>query len=163
MRTQRRIPPADGGIAPQATTESPVSGWRFFLFSLYIRKVPYAKNGQPAKKNGIWGIIKPSTKSDSEKGGQIDMVISRADRAINLCEMKFALGKRYFPLYIRQPPYDIYSERFLRRPLWHNPKSTPPRMARYLSITSAKRKLFRTTRTARTQRRGVSKKVSVVG
>ena len=38
------------------------------------------------------------------------MVISRADRAINLCEMKFALGKRFFPLYIRKFPYDIYSE-----------------------------------------------------
>ena len=41
MRTRRGIPPADGGIAPQATTESPVSGWRYFLFSLYIRQNPY--------------------------------------------------------------------------------------------------------------------------
>jgi hypothetical protein len=32
-------------------------------------------------------------KSDSEKGAQIDLVISRADRTINLCEIKFAIGK----------------------------------------------------------------------
>ena len=33
------------------------------------------------------------TKTSGEKGAQIDMVISRADRVINLCEIKFAIGK----------------------------------------------------------------------
>ena len=53
------------------------------------------------QKLGIAGIATEVSawryvpKSDSEKGAQIDMVISRADRAINLCEMKFALGKRF--------------------------------------------------------------------
>lgn len=51
------------------------------------------------QKLGIAGIATEVSawryvpKSDSEKGAQIDMVISRADRVINLCEMKFALGK----------------------------------------------------------------------
>ena len=51
------------------------------------------------QKLGIAGIATDVSawryvpKNDSEKGAQIDMVISRADRAINLCEMKFALGK----------------------------------------------------------------------
>lgn len=51
------------------------------------------------QKLGIAGIATEVSawryvpKNDSEKGAQIDMVISRADRAINLCEMKFALGK----------------------------------------------------------------------
>lgn len=70
------------------------------------------------QKLGIAGIATEVSawryvpKSNSEKGAQIDMVISRADRAINLCEMKFALGKRFFLflLYIRKFPYDIYSE-----------------------------------------------------
>lgn len=32
-------------------------------------------------------------KDSTEKGAQVDMVISRADRVINLCEIKFAVGK----------------------------------------------------------------------
>ena len=32
-------------------------------------------------------------KNKTEKGTQVDMVISRGDRTINLCEMKFAMGK----------------------------------------------------------------------
>jgi hypothetical protein len=32
-------------------------------------------------------------KKSEETGAQVDMVISRADRVINLCEIKFAVGK----------------------------------------------------------------------
>lgn len=52
------------------------------------------------KKLGISGIATeisswrcPADKEKLQKGAQIDMVISRADRVINLCEMKFAVGK----------------------------------------------------------------------
>jgi hypothetical protein len=51
------------------------------------------------QKLGIAGIATEVSawryvpKSDSEKGAQIDLVISRADRTINLCEIKFAMGK----------------------------------------------------------------------
>lgn len=51
------------------------------------------------QKLGIAGIATEVSswryvpKDKSEKGAQVDMVIKRADRAINLCEMKFAMGK----------------------------------------------------------------------
>ena len=52
------------------------------------------------KKLGISGIATDvaswryvPVKGSGEKGAQVDMVISRADRVINLCEMKFAVGK----------------------------------------------------------------------
>ena len=52
------------------------------------------------KKLGITGIATDiaswryvPNKTSGEKGAQIDMVISRADRVINLCEIKFAIGK----------------------------------------------------------------------
>ena len=51
------------------------------------------------KKLGISGISteisswRYTPKDSTEKGAQVDMVISRADRTINLCEMKFAVGQ----------------------------------------------------------------------
>ena len=52
------------------------------------------------KKLGISGIATDvaswryvPVKGSGEKGAQVDMVISRADRVINLCEMKFAVGR----------------------------------------------------------------------
>ena len=52
------------------------------------------------RKLGIAGIATDvaswryvPAKDSGEKGAQVDMVISRADRVINLCEMKFAVGK----------------------------------------------------------------------
>ena len=55
--------------------DAPISSWRFVAPK--TPKAPHNTESQTPK----------------EKGAQVDLVISRADRIINLCEMKFSIGK----------------------------------------------------------------------
>ena len=68
-----------------------VEAWQGFSFET----VCATHLEQIKKKLGIFGISTTTSSwrkagTDTEKGTQIDLVIDRADRVINLCEMKFA-------------------------------------------------------------------------
>ena len=74
-------------------TDLSVEAWEGFTFEeLCLHHLPHIKAGL-----GISGIATESSswrfvpkKGDNRKGAQIDLVISRADKIINLVEMKFS-------------------------------------------------------------------------
>jgi len=52
------------------------------------------------KLEAVACIVAPWMKTDEKEGAQIDMLIDRADRVVNVCEIKFAnadftIDKRY--------------------------------------------------------------------
>ena len=68
-----------------------VESWQGFSFET----ICMTHLEQIKQKLGISGIATTTSSwrklgTDSEKGAQIDLVIDRADRIINLCEMKFS-------------------------------------------------------------------------
>ena len=73
-----------------------VAAWEGYSFEeLCLRHLPHLKYGL-----GISGIATAVSswrynppKDDPQKGAQVDLVISRVDKIIHLCEMKFAAGK----------------------------------------------------------------------
>lgn len=73
-----------------------VAAWEGYSFEeLCLRHLPHIKHGL-----GISGIATEASawryipqKGDDRKGAQVDLVISRVDKIIHLCEMKFAAGQ----------------------------------------------------------------------
>lgn len=71
-----------------------VSSWEGFSFEeLCLRHLPHIKHGLGisgiATEASSWRYL-PQQKNKTERGAQVDLVISRADKIIHLCEMKFS-------------------------------------------------------------------------
>ena len=71
-----------------------VSSWEGFSFEeLCLRHLPHIKHGLGisgiATEASSWRYL-PQQKNNTERGAQVDLVISRADKIIHLCEMKFS-------------------------------------------------------------------------
>lgn len=73
----------------QNITKSPSwVSWSGLAFErLCFAHIPQIKKG--LKIEGVACIIAPWLKADKKEGAQIDMVIDRADRIVNVCEIKF--------------------------------------------------------------------------
>ena len=70
------------------------SAWEGIAFE----RVCLLHSAQIKRALGISGILTSesgwrSRPSDTGKGAQIDLVVERADRVVNVCEMKFASGE----------------------------------------------------------------------
>lgn len=98
----------------QNITSSPVSIWRGFAFE----NVCFNHIAQIKQSLGISGVITEtsawSKKEDDTEGTQIDLIISRNDNVINMCEIKyysgeFKLNKEYYEKILRRQ--SILSER----------------------------------------------------
>lgn len=76
----------------QNTTSASVSSWRGFAFENvcfnHVEQIKYAL-GIPAviTKTSAW-----SKKEDDAQGTQIDLLISRNDNVVNMCEIKYYIG-----------------------------------------------------------------------
>ena len=87
-----------------------VESWEGFTFEeVCLRHLPHIKRGLGisgmATEASSWRFV--PGKKDTRKGAQVDLVISRADKMIHLCEMKFSAT-----------PYTIkkeYAERLIKR------------------------------------------------
>ena len=87
-----------------------VESWEGFTFEeVCLRHLPHIKRGLGisgmATEASSWRFV--PGKNDTRKGAQVDLVISRADKMIHLCEMKFSAT-----------PYTIkkeYAERLIKR------------------------------------------------
>ena len=87
-----------------------VESWEGFSFEeICLRHLPHLKQGLGisgmATEASSWRFV--PKKDDERKGAQVDLVISRADKMIHLCEMKFS-----------ETPYIItksYAERIVQR------------------------------------------------
>ena len=87
-----------------------VESWEGFTFEeVCLRHLPHIKRGLGisgmATEASSWRFV--PGKNDTRKGAQVDLVISRADKMIHLCEMKFSAT-----------PYTIkkeYAERLSKR------------------------------------------------
>ena len=87
-----------------------VERWEGFTFEeVCLRHLPHIKRGLGisgmATEASSWRFV--PGKNDKRKGAQVDLVISRADKMIHLCEMKFSAT-----------PYTIkkeYAERLIKR------------------------------------------------
>ena len=91
----------------QNVTSSPVSIWRGFAFE----NVCFNHVEQIKTALGISGVISEnsawSKKGDDEEGTQIDLLISRNDNVVNMCEIKyysgdFSVNKDYYKVLLRR-------------------------------------------------------------
>ena len=91
----------------QNVTSQPVVIWRGYAFE----NVCFNHVSQIKKALGISGVISSSSawskRSDDGEGTQIDLLISRNDNVINMCEMKyyggdFTVNKEYYKLLLRR-------------------------------------------------------------
>lgn len=91
----------------QNVTSAPVTIWRGFAFE----NVCFNHVDQIKRALGISGVISEhsawSKKSGDEAGTQIDLLISRNDNVINMCEMKyyggeFSVDKNYYAVILRR-------------------------------------------------------------
>lgn len=91
----------------QNTTSAPVAIWRGFAFE----NVCFHHVRQIKSALGIAGVISESSawskKSDDEAGTQIDLLLSRNDNVMNMCEIKyyggeFFVSKSYYAVLLRR-------------------------------------------------------------
>ena len=102
----------------QNVTSAPVTIWRGFAFE----NVCFNHVHQIKRALGISGVISAhsawSKKSGDEAGTQIDLLISRNDNVINMCEMKyyggkFSVDKNYYAVILRRQ--EILAEEVSRK------------------------------------------------
>lgn len=91
----------------QNVTSGPITIWRGFAFE----NVCFDHIDQIKRALGISGVISEnsawSKRSDDETGTQIDLLISRNDKVINMCEIKyyggeFSVNKDYYQVLLRR-------------------------------------------------------------
>lgn len=72
-----------------------VEAWQGFSFELvcfmHLRQIKRSLGiGGISTEASAWRYVPPKATKSQEKGTQVDLLIDRADRVINLCEMKFS-------------------------------------------------------------------------
>ena len=72
-----------------------VGAWQGFSFELvcfmHLRQMKRSLGiGGISTEASAWRYVPPKAAKSQEKGTQVDLLIDRADRVINLCEMKFS-------------------------------------------------------------------------
>lgn len=118
----------------QNTTSAPISIWRGFAFE----NVCFNHIDQIKRALGISGVITDisawSKREGDEEGTQIDLLISRNDNVINMCEIKYYSGefkvdKNYYAKILKRqnilsenisPKYAIHSTLITTMGLVHN-------------------------------------------
>lgn len=107
----------------QNLSSQQIVSWRGYAFeNVCFSHVPQIK-----KALGISGVITTysawSKRSDDEKGAQIDLILTRNDNVVNMCEIKyysdkFAVGKEYYQVLLHRqkilaeeisPKYSIHN------------------------------------------------------
>lgn len=113
----------DNGFRQQNVSSQQIASWRGFAYeNVCFNHVPQIK-----KALGISGVITThsawSKRSDDTEGTQIDLLISRKDNVINMCEIKyygdvFAVGREYYQVLLHRQA--VLSEEISPKNAIHN-------------------------------------------